>query len=64
MTWTWTFFDIFAPSPPYVMEGIPVVLLLPSYTGVFNCQLEAVNDFGSDVFEFEYEVTEVPPPPM
>lgn len=63
MTWTWTF-DMFAPDPPIILEGIPCAIILPGYTGVFNCQLEAVNAFGSDIFDFEYEITEVPEPPL
>jgi PKD repeat protein len=64
MTWTWTF-DMYAPDPPYVIEGVPTAIMLPDYTGVFNCQLVAENAFGSDTLDFEYEITDVfiPPPP-
>jgi hypothetical protein len=63
MTWTWTF-DMFAPDPPLVLEGIPCALLTPGTIGSYDCQLEAENAFGSDTFDFVYEITEIEEPPM
>jgi|GEM_PF-2403022 len=64
MTWTWTF-DMFAPDPPLVIEGIPTAIMLPATIGSFDCQLEAENAFGSDTFDFVFEITDIwePPPP-
>jgi len=63
MSWTWTF-DMFAPDPPLQLDMMPAVFLLPGELGIYDCSLEAVNDYGSDLFEFEYEITYVEPPPM
>jgi PKD repeat protein len=63
MTWQWTM-DMWAPSPPLVFEGIPKGILLPGYLGVFDCQLEATNAFGSDIYDFQFEIDELPPPPV
>ena len=64
MTWTWTF-DMYAPAPPLVVEGVPTAIVLPPTIGTFDCRLEAENAFGSDTFDFVFEITDIwePPPP-
>jgi hypothetical protein len=63
MAWTWTF-DMFAPDPPLVFEGFPVNLMLPDALGTFNCSVTAENAYGSDTYDFQYTITEVPPDPL
>jgi hypothetical protein len=38
--------------------------LLPDEVGFWDSQLIAENAYGSDIYDFQVEVTYVPPPPM
>jgi len=63
MTYRWTM-DLWPPDPPMVFTLMPQNILTGDQIGTFNCTLEATNEFGSDSFDFEYEITEIEEPPL